>query len=66
MSEKLKPCPFCGSNGQVRYDYGVLRGEYSGYYVQCSNSYCTAYSLFAPFSTEQEAVEAWNRRVNDD
>ena len=61
MTEKLKPYPFCGGSGQVRYDYGDLRVEYSGYYM---HSYCIAYS--APFSTEQEVFEAWNRRANDE
>ncbi len=53
MTEKLKPCPFCGHEAQINKD------EWS---IQCS--YCPAYMGY--FNTEQEAVEAWNRRVKDE
>ena len=55
--EKLKPCPFCGGEASV-YETGYM---YSApqYYICCDE--CG--SGIAVFNTEQDAIEAWNRRV---
>ncbi len=57
MSEKLKPCPFCGSEA-------FLINEGKFWAADCENIDCiirrTRYYI-----TEQEAVEAWNRRVGE-
>ena len=61
MTEKLKPCPFCGGKAEVSYQddvffrrrlYSVKCGEYSD--CMGSMGWC---------NTEEEAVELWNRRV---
>lgn len=61
MSEfELKPCPFCG------YDAFINRfsGEIDGYSISCSAiEYCGATQ--EKFDTEEEAIEAWNRRAED-
>lgn len=55
MSE-LKSCPFCGADGVIReYDNKT-------FVASCKN--CGIELLY--FETEQEAIEAWNRRVSDD
>lgn len=67
MEEKLKPCPFCGGEAMI-----VFCGYDSVPQVRCNN--CLAlmggdsksYSavkgdLF--FKTQDEAIEAWNRRA---
>ena len=55
MSEKLKPCPFCGGEGVV---YGFSDYDYRRVICKdCGGS--TEYS-----DTREKAIEAWNRRVN--
>lgn len=46
---ELKPCPFCGADAR-------------GNNVECSNG-CVE-QIF-PFMTEEEAIEEWNRRVDN-
>lgn len=59
MSE-LKKCPFCGGEAKIRgekyWQPNVRRN------VICTN--CFANSGW--FKTDEEAIEAWNRRVNDE
>ena len=60
MSDKLKPCPFCGDNN----DYGesdVVRlvGKPGDIWVMCSN--CDDL-LVGSFETPGYAIAAWNRR----
>lgn len=58
---ELKRCPFCGSPGEVEHR------EYSGtWIVQCSNGECPAsYMIGWDYETEEDAIDAWNRRVNE-
>ncbi len=67
MSE-LKPCPFCGSPGVLEGgDFIGGWNERTGprpYKVECTNLWCIAsYMIGAVFETKEEAMEAWNRRV---
>ena len=70
MTEKLKPCPFCG--GEVRVTDVIpprLYIEDTAYCVFCAS--CDLLFGFdmdygGEFATEKEAVEAWNRRVSDE
>ncbi|MBQ7154821.1 MAG: Lar family restriction alleviation protein [Synergistaceae bacterium] len=68
MSEKLKPCPFCGGKPHILDDLPEYCDvEHPGYYVYCPKDslyfgYTEAFG--GEFSTEREAVRAWNRRVN--
>lgn len=50
---KLKKCPFCGGEAHV---VGILTR-----WVVCDE--CGAELKF--FKTEEEAIEAWNRRVGE-
>lgn len=53
--EDLKPCPFCGCRARLRGD-----DFWNGYFVRCVGCFVeTDYN-----STELEAIEAWNRRVD--
>ena len=54
MSEKLKPCPFCGSEN-ASWD------EYEECVVCEGEDGCYALGP-ARFDTKKEAITAWNRR----
>ena len=56
MSEiKLKPCPFCGGEGEM-----IVRGDQQkGYWVKCLQ--CGAETRY--FTSERAAAEAWNMRA---
>ena len=56
MAEKLKPCPFCG--GEVDLFKGV-DGSWSTWIIECD---C---GIEMRFLSKEEAIEVWNRRVND-
>lgn len=61
--DKLKPCPFCGSQWtQVRYinnpfDIHHVYGEYRGECVDCC-------AMTKAFKFPDEAAKAWNRRAD--
>ena len=54
MSDKLNPCPFCGGKAILSEDK-----RYNVHSVFCNECYIET-SLQ---NTEQEAIDAWNRRV---
>lgn len=54
MSEKLKACPFCNGEAELRAYTGTLQ------FVQCRA--CGASSR--AYETGEEAVEAWNKRYS--
>lgn len=63
MSEQLKPCPFCGSEGKVFFnDEACYHGGKGTYYIVCAE--CASRGKNG--NDEQQAIEAWNRRVGDD
>lgn len=51
MSDKLKPCPFCG--GEAEFISGV------GFFCVSCSFCCGETNLY---NTGQEAIEAWNKR----
>lgn len=57
MTDKLKPCPFCGSKNIDLFEHGAIV-----VFVQCDDCLAT----FPHFDSKQEAIEAWNRRVDND
>ncbi len=61
MSEKLKPCPFCGSKAVPVAAIKPLLHEYR-YKVSCV--YCGVSTIF--FTTEYDAMLMWNARVNSE
>ena len=58
---KLKPCPFCGGEGVMQKH--VFVGYSSTWGVVCGDCWAEIKQVY---SSEQEAVEAWNRRVEDE
>ena len=51
--EKLKPCPFCGSE-----KLEVRSTPFVGFTVRCWNDTCLASGPYK--GTAEEAVDAWN------
>lgn len=63
--ERLKRCPFCGGESELFQDDGYLvkdgrKLNEKMFFVWCAE--CTA---LVAGNTEQEVVEAWNRRIKD-
>lgn len=52
----LKPCPFCGSEAELRFSEGESGKRY--YWVPCKKCSCCQ----TIFDTPQEAGAAWNAR----
>ena len=61
---ELKPCPFCGGKACIeRDDTSVI----PRFLPVCSNYGNGCWGMQENwFITEQEAIEAWNRRANND
>lgn len=59
IMNELKSCPFCGSEG-------VLHERPDGFYVDCSSRFgiCTVMPATWIYKTEEEAIDAWNRRAD--
>lgn len=55
---ELKPCPFCGSRENAIKEHWMCRNMWC---VQCYGCGCNS----ACFRTKEEAIEAWNRRSDD-
>ena len=62
MSEELKKCPFCGSKAYAYKSKNFLGQEYWG--IECESNECIVHTMVADYSTKEEAIEAWNKRVN--
>jgi Lar family restriction alleviation protein len=62
---ELKPCPFCGGKAELNVDPEAIvdiEGRRWAFTVSC-NRCCAASGLtYLP----EKAVEAWNRRKNND
>ena len=54
---ELSPCPFCGDEATT------FKAE-ERYYVACVNDDCIASCPMNSFSSEAEAIAAWNKRKN--
>ena len=66
--KELTPCPFCGNEKLFILDEGYNSGAYENIpnYAVCCDFYrggCGATSGYR--RTEEEAIEAWNRRVDE-
>lgn len=55
---ELKPCPFCGGE-----NLNVRKGKYM-WWIECCNAYCGGSSGAKHY--KKEAIEAWNRRANNE
>ena len=59
---ELKPCPFCGGKARlITYDTCTCV-----YYVKCDSASCGIKPVTWIYTTGEEAVEAWNKMVDDE
>lgn len=63
MKTELKSCPFCGSEAVIRYSMD----NHHQPYVTCDTPKCPGCNPYQwHYRTEEEAIEAWNRRFVTD
>ena len=60
--EQPRPCPFCGEKMYIEENF-LTSADTTVFYPRCSSYECIANQGWVSFPTEQEAIEAWNRRV---
>jgi len=66
---EIKKCPFCGEKIE---ELDITIHEYTGcsshistrYDVSCCNEKCHVNPTTIEFSTEKQAIAAWNKRVS--
>lgn len=58
---ELKSCPFCGGNAGVE-----KRHNNFGVWYECFCSACHVTQYSNDHRSESAAIEAWNRRANDE
>ena len=67
---KIRSCPFCGSEAILESGSHSLNGGETWkpeYNIICSNHNCICHpDCPKTFNTKEEAIEAWNRRVNNE
>ena len=70
MNEELKPCPFCGGEAVLMHmDYGdgYLPEVQTVWGVYCRKDLSSEHGhghYIDNYATEQEAIDAWNRRAD--
>lgn len=60
--DKLKPCPFCGSEKCATRRHKNVYGDI-WWEARCNN--CGAELSNKLFDTDEDAARAWNRRADD-
>ncbi|AUR93009.1 coil containing protein [Vibrio phage 1.181.O._10N.286.46.C9] len=70
MSDKLKPCPFCG--GKADYNWGSTSDiggvSHQKGWVNCTNSNCDAsidVDSIDDNMSDKELIDKWNKRTDD-
>ena len=71
MSNELKPCPFCGGEACVckispRLYRPSRNHEYTVVCYGCDLLFGFDEDYGGEFDTEEQAIDAWNRRANDE
>lgn len=59
---ELKKCPFCGGKAEMIYTKSI-----ESWTVECAldKGECNVIPGTRPFDTKEEAIAAWNRRVEE-
>ena len=56
---ELKHCPFCGGEAEI-----IQNDHFTD--ISCKDDECRGFTYYLKFKTEEEAIEAWNRRADHD
>ena len=68
MNESLKPCPFCGGEAELQYGGNGSREAAGMSFVRCKG--CGAigqkFEVCRRYSSDEKAIEAWNRRADNE
>jgi len=60
--KKLKNCPFCGQDCEIQYaGYDPIK-QTPFVFISCSGCFASSFNYF---QTKKDAIEAWNKRIND-
>ena len=63
---ELKPCPFCGGTAKIKTHSFFNSKEDCfadhSYGIRCSCCFAESYQFY---TTEERAIEAWNRRAEE-
>ena len=72
MMAELKPCPFCNGYAKIniKRESAGMDGSYTNWIIHCEKCgamiTCPADRFYGRKAlTEDEAIEAWNRRVGE-
>lgn len=58
LAERLKPCPFCGSEATLKPCFGGY-----AWHIRCENPDCEVRPHTNAFTTPEDAIKDWNRRA---
>lgn len=62
MKEELKPCPFCGEEARLINKCAAFEKVSCVICTKCG-ARTKDFSISTKWSSDQEAIEAWNRRT---
>lgn len=63
MSDRLRPCPFCGGDAAVEEIDRDGRASFSVGCTRDDDGACMGYQSLTTFALRSEAIAAWNRRT---
>lgn len=63
MSEKLKPCPFCG---EVDILGEITETDFKEIPINIARIFCSGCGVEIRRGDLQKCIDAWNRRVGDE
>lgn len=67
MATELRPCPFCGGEAEINFVPPFVHPRNGRKGLERWQIFCDSCGVFTPgMLTKEEAIEAWNRRVEDD
>lgn len=61
MTDKLKPCPFCGGQPIVEYGNGIKK-----YWICCQNEKCRIQPTTDAHKNKGVVTREWNRRADNE
>ena len=62
---ELRKCPFCGGEATASEIQDTWQNDTRHWYILCDECSCCL-GGYGEFTTEEEAIEAWNKRVSCD